>query len=200
MEVVYYIPSIFKAYVSAFLAFIKNTIEKEKYRRNNIYVLDTSKFSDDNIIGPYTYIGINSFIVNAKIGRYCSIANNVSIGPAEHPRSCISTWVSHIDTYELLTEKECIIGNDVWIGVNSVIRRGVTIGDSAIIGANSFVNTDIPEFSIAVGSPAKIIKYRLSPKTIGLVKASRWWDYDFEESKKIIADLQNKIKNESFPE
>ena len=161
---------------------------------------DTTEVSDDSEIGSYTYIGNNSSIIKSKIGRYCSIANNVSIGPSEHPRSSVATWLSHINTYDLLYDKECIIGHDVWIGVNSVVRRGVTIGNSAIIGANSFVNMDIPEFAIAAGSPAKIIKYRLTPETIDMVKSSRWWDYDVEESQKIIAELQNRIQYDSSPD
>lgn len=51
-----------------------------------------------------------------------------------------------------------IIGNNVWIGEGCVIMPGVTIGDGAIIGANSTVTKNIPENSIAVGQPAKVIK------------------------------------------
>lgn len=46
-----------------------------------------------------------------------------------------------------------------WIGVNSVILPGVTIGRNVVIGANSVVNKDIPDFAVAVGSPARVIKY-----------------------------------------
>ncbi len=52
------------------------------------------------------------------------------------------------------------IGNDVWIGAQSSILKGAIINDHAIIGANSVVNSEIPENAIAVGSPAKTIKYR----------------------------------------
>jgi virginiamycin A acetyltransferase len=193
-EILHYFPSIFRAFLSDFIAFSRQTIKIEKYRNQNIYLWNSTEISDDSIVGPYTYIGKNSSITRAKVGRYCSVANNVSIGPSQHPRSEISTWVSHIDTYDLLYEKECIVGNDVWIGVNSVIKRGVRIGDSAIIGANSFVNTDIPEFSVAAGSPARIIGQRFPEKTIELIKNSHWWDYDAEEAQKIKSDLREKIK------
>lgn len=194
IEAFNYSPLIFKAVISAFSDYIQKIIKKEKYREKNIYIWDSTEISEDSEIGSFTYIGNNSSVIKSKIGRYCSIANNVSIGPSEHPRSDVATWLSHIDTYDLLYDKECVIGNDVWIGVNSVVRRGVMIGDSAIIGANSFVNSDIPEFAIAAGSPAKIIQYRLSPENIELVKASRWWDFDFEEAEKIISRLKNKIQ------
>ncbi len=48
------------------------------------------------------------------------------------------------------------IGDDVWIGMNSVILKGVTIGEGAVIAANSLVNKDIPAYTIAAGTPAKI--------------------------------------------
>ena len=53
-----------------------------------------------------------------------------------------------------------LIGRDVWIGRGSCILPGVTIGEGAVIGANSVVNRDIPEFAIAAGVPAKVIKMR----------------------------------------
>lgn len=52
------------------------------------------------------------------------------------------------------------IGDDVWIGVGAKILMNVTIGKGAVIGANSVVTSDIPEYAIAVGSPAKVVKYR----------------------------------------
>lgn len=53
------------------------------------------------------------------------------------------------------------IGNDVWIGANCTILGGVTIGNGAVIGAGSVVTKNIPPCAIAVGNPAKVIKYRL---------------------------------------
>ena len=59
-----------------------------------------------------------------------------------------------------------------------------------MIGANSFVNQSIPPFAIAVGSPAKVIKYRFSPEKIALIEASEWWnETDIEKAKKIIEEL-----------
>ena len=64
------------------------------------------------------------------------------------------------DAYDDLTKKECIIENDVWIGTDAIILRGVHIGNGAVIGANSVVTKDVPDFAIVAGVPAKIIKQK----------------------------------------
>lgn len=57
-------------------------------------------------------------------------------------------------------EKDVTIGDDVWIGANSVVVAGVTIGNGALIAAGSVVTKDIPEYAIAGGVPAKVLRYR----------------------------------------
>ena len=88
-----------------------------------------------------------------------------------------------------MTEKSCIIKNDVWIGVDSVIRRGVTIGNGAVVGANSFVNKDVPDFAVVGGSPARILKYRFDEPLRRKILASEYWLYAPDEAKKIIDSL-----------
>ncbi|WP_237153663.1 CatB-related O-acetyltransferase [Oryzibacter oryziterrae] len=150
----------------------------------------TSKVSKDTNIGNYCYIGERCDITRATIGNYVSIANNVSIGPGEHPIDRISTHSIFYDApYLELTRGDCTIGSDAWIGVDCIVRRGVSIGIGAVIGANSFVNEDIPDFAIAVGSPAKVIRYRFSPDKQQIILASRWWEKTFEEARKSIAAL-----------
>jgi len=58
----------------------------------------------------------------------------------------------------IIREEKIIIKNDVWIGFNSTILKGVTIGEGSIIGANTVITKDIPPFSVVIGNPAKIIK------------------------------------------
>ncbi len=159
--------------------------------------MKNSIVSKDSDIGDYTYIGFNCFITKSTIGRYCSIANNVSIGMGEHRIKRVSTSTLFYEKpYEVLTEKNCIIGNDVWLGQNVVVRRGVTIGDGAIVGANSFVNKDVAAFSIVAGSPAKEIAKRFDDEKISAIKKSKWWEKDKEEAQKIINKLSAKYNFE----
>lgn len=55
---------------------------------------------------------------------------------------------------------EVVIGNDVWIGMRSIIMPGVTIGNGVVIGAGTVVTKDVPDYAIVGGVPARIIKFR----------------------------------------
>jgi virginiamycin A acetyltransferase len=156
----------------------------------NVSIMKNCEIDSLSSIGKYTYLGNNCNVTKANIGNYCSVANNVSIGPGEHNLSKISTnSVFYNNEYDSLTKLNCTINNDVWIGVDSIILRGVTIGNGAIIGANSVVNKDVPEYAIAVGSPAKVIKYRFKKNKINKILKSKWWESDIDYARKLMKDL-----------
>jgi serine O-acetyltransferase len=96
-------------------------------------------------IGKGLYIGhFGTIIINEKviIGEYCNLAPNITIGETNRGKL-----------------KGCpTIGDKVWIGTGSVIVGKITIGSNALIAPNSFVNFDVPNNSIVIGNPAKIIK------------------------------------------
>ena len=159
---------------------------------SNIVVQDGCYIDGETKIGSYTYIGFNTRITKTSIGKYCSIANNVNIGDGEHPLDKVSTSSFFIDdNFETLTKRPCIIGNDVWIGVSSIIKRNVIIGDGAIIGANSFVNKDVMPFTIVAGSPARVIRKRFSDEKIDQIISSKWWDLTPEEAKIKVAEIES---------
>jgi acetyltransferase-like isoleucine patch superfamily enzyme len=104
-------------------------------------------------------IGRRSIITASNkvvIGEKVLIAPNVYIADCGHEFSDINMPI--IEQGISGCTNEVIIGSGTWIGTNSVIVGNVNIGVDCVIGANSFVNKDIPDYSVAVGSPAKIIK------------------------------------------
>jgi len=130
-------------------------------------------------IGTGTYIGNNSTILNcSRIGNYCSISHDVKIGLDNHDLNGLSTSPL---ICKMKPASPTIIEHDVLISANVVILSGVTLGTGCVIGANSFVNCDIPPYSIAVGSPAKVIKHRFNKKTVDSLLTSKWWEKEREE-------------------
>ncbi len=91
-------------------------------------------------------------VAKVTIGDNCQLAPNVAIYTAGHP--------VHPDTRNTMYEYgiPVTIGDNVWIGGNSVICPGVNIGDNVVIGAGSVVTKDIPAWSIAAGNPCKVIR------------------------------------------
>lgn len=143
-------------------------------------------------IGAYSYMHSGELYMVSKIGRYCSIAERVLIGvdPVGHPLGWLSTHPFQFTKKYLSSQAPLIyesewsnveIGNDVWIGQEALIMKGVKIGNGAVIGARSIVTCDIPDYAIAVGMPAKIIKYRFPDQTIQSLKKHPWWELSVEK-------------------
>jgi acetyltransferase-like isoleucine patch superfamily enzyme len=123
-----------------------------------INVLDEGGNSHPKIvIGDHASIGMNGFISSAKkiiIGDWVLLGRNVYIADHGHEFEDISISIREQGIRKI---KEIFIGSETWIGNNSVILPGASIGRHCVIGANSVVNCVIPDFSVAVGAPAEII-------------------------------------------
>ena len=78
--------------------------------------------------------------------------------------------------FDIDTNNETIIGNDVWIGHGVLIKQGVKIGDGSIIGMGAVVTKDVEPYSIVGGVPAHLIKYRFEKSIIKHLLELKWWD------------------------
>lgn len=146
---------------------------------------------EDTVIGSYNYFGRFTTITKANIGSYCSIAPFVTIGPGEHVVDGVSTSErinALLEKHRPLNDGFVNIGNDVWIGVNAVILRNITVGDGAIIAAGAVVTKDVPPYAIVGGIPAHLIRYRRNGDRIDELKELHWWNSSPENAKRILKD------------
>lgn len=172
-------------------------------------------------VGFGTYIGENCNLHGAKIGRFCSIANDVSVIISDHPINMVSTHpcfhkgnhpvmkkiglTMNLD-YNLLNSKRIKgyniqIGSDVWIGESVKIMNDIVIGDGAIIGTGAIVTKDVPPYSICVGVPAKVIKYRFDSEVIDFFIKNQWWKKSTKEllyMQNLFLDVDKFIKYEKI--
>lgn len=140
------------------------------------------------VFGNYTYTGRNFVSWYCKIGKFCSISWNVGIGGANHDYNRISQHAFlYARQFDLMGDNEvgydrftddCVIGNDVWIGCNAVICRGVHVGDGAVVAAGAVVTKDVEPYTIVAGVSAKKIKERCSRELAERLIATSWWNLD----------------------
>ncbi|QHZ48684.1 MULTISPECIES: Vat family streptogramin A O-acetyltransferase [Bacillus] len=179
--------------------FINNTVT-----RPNIIVGDYTYYDakhgesfEEQVLYHYEILGDRLII-----GKFCSIAPGVQfiMNGANH-RMDGSTypfnifghgWEKHTPALEELPFKgDTVIGHDVWIGMDAVIMPGVTIGDGAIVAAQSVVTKDVPPYTIIGGNPAKQIKKRFSDDVIAAWLDIQWWNWDIEQINRRIDDIVN---------
>lgn len=106
-------------------------------------------------IGSKTIIGIGNVIIGpVSIGNNVMLAQNIVVSGLNHGYEDVSLPPS----IQPVSTSQITIADDVWIGANSVVTAGVSIGKHAIIGGGSVVTKNIPDYSVAVGNPARVIK------------------------------------------
>ncbi len=190
--------NLFNSSVSLGAIIDSDSVVTSKAKVNRFAKIVRSKVND------YTYIGVNTVVVNSDIGKFCSIANEVYIGLSRHSLAYLSvspiftecnngtgyTWTQENSYNNSLSTK---IGNDVWIGFRALICCGVTVGDGAVIGAGAVVTKDIPPYAIVGGIPACIIRYRYSQYMIQQLKEIEWWNMKDEFLKENIVLFQHEL-------
>ncbi|MEP6749803.1 MAG: acyltransferase [Bacteroidota bacterium] len=107
------------------------------------------------VIGDWSFIGAGNVVIGPiNIGKHIMTAQNVVMSGMNHGFNDVTIGFR----YQPCTTAVITIGDGSWIGANSVITAGVTIGKFCVIAAGSVVTKDVPDYSMAAGSPAKVIK------------------------------------------
>ncbi|ACV27293.1 transferase hexapeptide repeat protein [Kangiella koreensis DSM 16069] len=173
------------------VGFLKNFISSP-----NIEVGDYTYYDDPdgpenfeaNVLYHFPFIGDK-----LKIGKFCAIAKGVKfiMNGANHKVSGFSTYPFYIfgngwekvlpGEGELPYKGDTVIGHDVWLGYESTIMPGVSIGDGAIVASKSVVTADVPAYSIVGGNPAKVLKLRFDEATIEKLLSIAWWNWSAEK-------------------
>ncbi len=134
---------------------------------NNVSIGDNVKIAklcsvfggSDNLIsiGDNTYIGmsstLNGFSAKLKIGKNCSIAQNVCIMTDSGPNASLL-----LQKIFPIVSGAVSVGDHCWIGAGTIVMPNVVLGDFCVVGANSFVTESFEEYSIVAGNPARLIR------------------------------------------
>lgn len=151
--------------------------------------VDPTGFEKNNVLFNYPEFGDRLII-----GKFCSIASGTKfvMGSANHRISSVTAYPFNVfggawkeRTPEHLSQLpfkgDTVIGNDVWIGRESVIMPGVKIGDGAIVGAYSVVAKNVAPYTVVAGNPVRLIKKRFDDELIELLLTLKWWDFEAEK-------------------
>jgi len=163
----------------------------------------------ESTLGDFSYCAGYNQIYYANIGKFCSIASFVRVGPGNHPtytrvaqhhftyRSEQFGFGEDDDVFFAWRREDIVtIGNDVWIGFEAIILSGVKIGDGAIVGARAVVTKDVPPYAIVGGVPAKMIRRRFPDETVSKLLELRWWDWPPEKVRAALPAIRSGNWNE----
>lgn len=170
------------------------------YTMYNDFVNDPAEFEKNNVLYHYPMLNHDRLI----IGKFCSIACGAKFmfTSGNHAMKPLSTYPFPLffEEWDLPRKNianawdnkgDIVIGNDVWIGFESVIMQGVTIGDGAVIGTRAVVTKDVEPYTIVGGVPAKPIKKRYDERTIEKLLCLQWWDWPEDKIKTFLPDILN---------
>ena len=191
------------------VCFIKNTVTNP-----NIIIGDYTYYDDPddstnferNVLYHFPFIGDKLII-----GKFCALARGVQfiMNGANHKLSGFSSYPFQIfgngwekvmpQLHELPYKGDTVVGNDVWLGYESIVMPGVQVGDGAIIAAKSVVVKDVPPYTIVGGNPANPIKQRFSDEVVKALLEIAWWNWEIEKisrnlDKIVSADI-DELKN-----
>ncbi|MGI6384543.1 MAG: acyltransferase [bacterium] len=155
----------------------KRNYEKSLFRScgQNVYFGEGCRFTHSTVeIGDHVYIGSGAVFQSAygtiKIGNHVMFGPCVHIHGGNHIYNKIGDYMDEVHDKQFGDDGTVEIQNDVGVGANSTLLKGICVGEGSIIAAGSVVTDDIAPYSIVGGNPAKLLKMRFSEDNIILHK------------------------------
>lgn len=166
----------------------KKLVRSLVWRVNNVYVAPGSKISSSVRIGRYSRLNAPSFIGPCSIGKFVACGGRLIVRSSDH-FTCYANIQDWAQKYIIKSSTRVAgkskgnveIKSASWIGDSVIVLPGGSIGYGAVIGAGSVVTKPIPDFAVAVGNPAKVIKYRFPEHCIEFLLRIRWWDWSLKK-------------------
>lgn len=142
-----------------------------KRHGTNVFIGYGGSFAYDHIeLGNYVYIGPHATFMAAistiKIGNKVVFGPHVKIMGGDHRTNVIGKYMYDVKEKQPNNDLDVIIEDDVWVGTNVIILKGVTVGRGSVIGAGSIVSRSVPPYSVVIGNPGRVIKTRFAPEQI----------------------------------
>ena len=154
-------------------------------------------------VGDYSYFERHAEAIYASVGKFCSIAANTRINALGHPLERVTQhkityrpneyfrYLGVDEDFRLRRQgKHVTICHDVWVGHGAVIMPGLTIGNGAVIGANSVVTRDVAPYTIVAGAPEQELKRRFSKGISERIERLAWWDWSEDRLFDATPDMQ----------
>ncbi len=160
-------------------------------------------------MGDYSYVVHDAQIIYANIGRFCSIASHTRINPGNHPlervalnhftyrASASGLGPDEAGFFDWRRSHRVTLGHDVWLGHGVIVLPGVVIGTGAAIGAGALVTKEVPPFAVAVGNPARVIRFRFPEAVRASLLRIAWWDWPRDKLAGALDDIRN-LSAEAF--
>lgn len=185
--------------------FLKNFIT-----RPNIEVGDYTYYDDpagpqqfeEHVLYHFDFIGDK-----LRIGKFCAIGARTTfvMNGGNHRGSGFSTypfavfggaWAGRFDEELVFPNKgDTVVENDVWTGYDSLVMPGVRIGNGAIVATRAVVTSDVPDYAIVAGNPARIVRMRFDEATVAELLRIAWWNWDAQKITRNIAAIgQNDLE------